>query len=187
MLRIYETERLQLKTLDMDAVPMVLSFYKENKEAFEPWEPLRSPHFYTPAYHKASLSAEYNQMAEGKLLRFWVFIKNHPEEIIGTLCYQNLLKEPYLSCSLGYKFSTRYQHQGYAQESIRKGNEILFDEFHLHRIEAHIMPNNKPSLQLIEKLSFQYEGMSYSHARVQGDWTDHKRYSKINPADIIKS
>lgn len=187
MLKIYETERLLLETLDPEAAPMVLNFYEENKLEFEPWEPLRSHHFYTLAYHKASLTAEYNQMAEGKLIRFWVFLKNHPEEIIGTLCFQNLLKEPYLSCSLGYKIGTRYQHQGYAWESIRKGNEILFEEFHMHRIEAHIMPDNEPSLHLIEKLSFQYEGISFSQARVQGEWTDHKRYSLINPKDALRS
>lgn len=181
MYKSYETERLLLKPLNKEAAPLVLSFYEDNKSLFEPWEPIRSLNFYTLSYHKASLTAECNQMTEGKLMRYWVFLKDNPEEIIGTFCFQNLLREPYLSCSLGYKFSHRYLHQGYALESIRKGIEINFKDYRMHRIEAFIMPGNDPSQRLIEKLSFQYEGISYSYARVNGIWVDHMRYSLINP------
>lgn len=181
-MKVYETNRLILKPLSSEAAPLVLTFYEENKEVFEPWEPLRGNLFYTLPYHKASLTAEYNHIAEGKLIRYWVFLKGHPEEIIGSLCFQNILKDPYLSCCIGYKFASKYQHQGYAIESITKGIEIIFHEYHLHRIEAHILPENLPSLNLIEKLSFRYEGITYSYARIGGAWKDHKRYSLINPS-----
>lgn len=183
MSKTYETDRLILKPLGKESAQLVLTFYEENKAVFEPWEPSRGQNFYTNAYHKASLTAEYNQMAEGKLIRFWVFLKENPEEIIGSVCFQNLLKEPYQSCCLGYKFSQRYQHQGYAQESISKGLEIIFKEHHLHRVEAFIMPDNVPSLRLIERLSFQYEGTAVAFARINGNWTDHLRYALINPED----
>jgi ribosomal-protein-alanine N-acetyltransferase len=181
---IYETDRLVLKLLGKEAAPIVLAFYEDNKSLFEPWEPSRSTNFYTLGYHRASLTAEFNQMAAGKLIRYWVFRKEKPEEIIGSFCFQNLLKEPYQSCCLGYKFSHRYHHQGYATESIRKGIEVLFEECHMHRIEAFIMPANKPSRRLAERLSFQFEGISYSNARINGEWTDHMRYSLINPRDL---
>ena len=64
MIKIHETERLLLRTLGKDAAPMVLSFYWENREQFEPWEPKRSHNFYTLPYQKAFLTAEYNQIAE---------------------------------------------------------------------------------------------------------------------------
>jgi ribosomal-protein-alanine N-acetyltransferase len=184
MIKIYETNRLLLKILGKEAAPLVLTFYDDNRYLFEPWEPIRSINFYTLAYHKASLTAEYNQIADGKLLRFWVFLKDNPDEIIGSFCFQNILKEPYLSCSLGYKFSHSYLHHGYAYESIRKGIEIIFEEYHMHRIEAYIMMNNTPSLRLIDRLAFRQEGVANSYARIQGVWTDHLRYSLINPADL---
>ncbi len=183
MLASYDTPRLNLKLLNKDAADQVLTFYEENKDIFELWEPKRVNHFYTTAYQKASLSAEYHQMLEGKLLRYWVFLKDNPCEIVGSFCFQNFLKGPYQSCSLGYKFSKKYQHQGYAQESIRKGLELLFEENPIHRVEAFIMPDNLPSLRLIEKLGFQYEGLSYSYASINGIWADHCRYSIINSRD----
>lgn len=181
MQKEYETQRLILKTLGSEAAPLVLAFYEENKEVFEPWEPLRSKLFYTLPYQKASLTAEANLMAEGKLIRFWVFRKGYSEEIIGSVCFQNILREPYHSCVLGYKIAAKHQHQGYAMECIQKGLDIMFQEFHIHRIEAHIMPTNTPSLQLIEKLNFLYEGISYSYAKIRGRWENHKRYCLINP------
>ena len=186
MFDTYHTERLILKTLSQDAASMVLSFYEDNKEYFEPWEPQRSKSFYTMSYQKASLSAESVQMSEGKLLRLWVFLKDNPYEIIGTLCFQNLLKDPYCSCSLGYKFSHRHLHCGYATESLRKGLEIIFQDYRMHRVEAFILPNNLPSLQLIDRMDFDFEGISYSFARIGGEWVDHMRYSVINPKDIRK-
>ncbi len=184
MVKIYETERLMLMSLNKDSAHLVLSFYEENKDAFESWEPVRGQNFYTLSYHNRRATAEYNQMAEGKLIRFWIFLKDNPEEIIGSICFQNLLKEPYQSCSLGYKISQKHQHQGYAMESISRCLTIIFKEYHLHRVEAYIMRNNKPSLHLIKKLSFQYEGISHSCARINGVWTDHKRYALINPDEL---
>lgn len=183
MTKIHDTERLLLRILGKDAAPIVLSFYSENREQFEPWEPKRNHNFYTLPYQKAFLTAEYNQIAEGKLLRYWAFLKNKPDEIIGTVCFQNILKEPYYSCSIGYKFSQKYQHQGYATECIQKSIDLVFSEHHLHRINAYIMQGNTPSLQLIERLSFQYEGTCRSFARINGNWSDHEHYAQVNPLD----
>lgn len=183
MFQDYETDRLILKILNKDAAPLVLSFYEENHSFFEPWEPKKSANFYSIYYQKASLSAQYHQMAEGKLLRYWIFLKDNPNEIVGTFCFQNFLKEPYQCCTLGYKFSQKYTRQGYAQESISKGLELVMKDYHIHRIEAYIMPSNEPSLRLIQRLGFHNEGISYSYAKVNGSWSDHRRYSLINYKD----
>lgn len=180
MLKCYETDRLQLRILNKDSAPLVLSFYRENAELFEPWEPKRSANFYTLSYHKALLTAEYNQIADGKLIRYWVFLKNHPDEIIGSICFQNFLREPYCSCSLGYKFSGKHQHLGYATESINKSIQILYDTYGIHRIDAFIMPENLSSIRLIERLGFVYEGTSKAYARINGRWADHLHYALIN-------
>lgn len=179
----YETDRLILKTLNKDSAPLVLSFYEENKDAFEPWEPTRSMNFYTLSYQKASLTAEFNHMTEGKLIRLWIFSKNNPQDIVGSVCFQNFLREPYQSCTLGYKISQKYQHQGYAIESIEKGLDVIFQELHLHRIEAYIMPENEASRHVVEKLNFQQEGLAKSYARIHGAWRDHWRYVLLNPSD----
>jgi len=184
MNKIYETDRLELKALTKDSAALVLSFYEENKALFEPWEPKRGNNFYTLPYQKATLTAEQNYMAEGTLYRYWVFLKGAPDEIIGSICFQNISGSPYHSCNLGYKFNNKFLQRGYAFESIKKAIEVVFEQYHIHRIEAYIMLNNEPSLRLIEHLDFQYEGISPSYALVNGIWCDHKRFALINPLDI---
>jgi ribosomal-protein-alanine N-acetyltransferase len=183
MLKSYETDRLRLKLLTKESAPMVLSFFEENKALFEPWEPMKSDKFYTLSYIRTFLTAEYNQFTEGKLIRFWVYKKDNPDKIIGTVCFQNMIREPYHSCILGYKFDGQYHHQGFATESVNKCIDIMFREYHIHRINAYIMPNNTASLRLINRLSFRYEGTAVSFARICGEWTDHLHYVLVNPLD----
>lgn len=183
MTKFLETDRLLLRTLTKDAAPMVLDFYDSNKEFFEPWEPKRSHNFYTLSYQKAFLTAEHNQIADNKLIRYWVFLKDCPEEIVGTVCFQNLMREPYQSCSIGYKFSRKYLHQGYATESVRTCLGIIFNEHPMHRVDAFIMPSNTASLRLIERLGFDYEGTCRSFAKINGSWADHKHYALIHTDD----
>jgi ribosomal-protein-alanine N-acetyltransferase len=59
----------------------------------------------------------------------------------------------------------------------------MFSDYHMHRIDAYIMPNNNASLRLIKRLSFEYEGLSSSFARIGGRWTDHMHFALVNPLD----
>lgn len=180
MNKVYETERLLLRPLNDASAPIVLAFYDDNRSLFEPLEPARSPNFYTLAYQKAFLTAEHHQILDGKLIRYWVFLKDRPQEVIGTVCFQNILKDPYHSCSLGYKFSRQHLHQGYATESIQKCIEIMFSDYHIHRIDAYMIPDNLASIRLVERLHFLYEGTCCAFAKINGHWADHKHYALVN-------
>lgn len=177
----YHTERLILKVLHPNDADKVLAFYENNKEHFEPWEPERDPNFYTLPYQRLSLSIEYNLMLQSKLLRYWVFLKDSPQTLIGSVNFYNIVKGSYYTCQLGYKFDSRYTGKGYALESIKAGMQILFSDYKIHRIEANIMPRNTPSVRLIEKLGFSYEGLSKASIHINNKWEDHARYAYINP------
>lgn len=177
---VVETERLVLKVLHENEAIKVLRFYEENDDYFKPYEPARTQNFYTIGFQQTSLRYEYNQMIKSKSLRYYIFEKNKPNEIIGTICFSNIIKGAFSSCQIGYKLDHNYFRKGYATESIEKCLSILFKDYGLHRIEAYIMPTNLPSLRLIEKLGFTYEGTCISYANIDGKWEDHKRYALIN-------
>ena len=54
------TDRLILRVLDSSWASKVCTFYEENKDHFEPFEPKRVPNFYTLEFNNATLSYEYN-------------------------------------------------------------------------------------------------------------------------------
>lgn len=173
---IYETEHLIFRVLTSEDAPSVLTFYDENKPFFEPWEPERPANFYTEAYQRAILNAEYNQIFQKKGVRFHAFLKENPDIIIGTFCLHNILYNIFQSCSLGYKVHSRYAKRGYGTKIVSFALWIAFHELQLHKIEVLVHPQNTPSQKLLEKLQFIPEGTSLDAAFLRGRWENHLRY-----------
>lgn len=178
---IYETDRLILKVLRPEAAKKVLCFYLDNKELFEKYEASRPDNFYTVKYQKSVLLCEYNLTVQLSAVRFYVFLKDDPDRIIGTICFRDITRSIYDSCEVGYKFDERFWHHGYATEALIEGIDIIFGDLGLHRITACVMPGNTPSIRLLESLYFKREGLLRQNARIQGEWTDHYLYSLIHP------
>jgi [ribosomal protein S5]-alanine N-acetyltransferase len=180
MLTHYETERLTLQIINAGYAQGVLDFYINNMDIFEPYEPTRPENFYTKAYQKALLSIEYTAMTKMQSVRFWIFKKEDPDKIIGTVSFSNIQPYIYSSCNIGYKFDKNHQHQGFAFEALIKIIEIIFMEYKLHRINAYIMPNNHSSKRLIERVGFTFEGIARKNISIQDRWEDHEVYSLLN-------
>lgn len=180
MLTYYETDRLILKIIHTGFAQEVLDFYMDNKDIFEPYEPPRPDKFYTKAYQRALLSCEYNYMTKMQSVRFWVFKKEDPDKIIGTVSFSNIQPHVYSSCNIGYKFDKKYHHNGYAFEALMKLIQIIFTECDIHRINAYILPSNTSSKKLIKKAGFTFEGIARKCIYIQGGWHDHEQYSLIN-------
>ena len=47
----------------------------------------------------------------------------------------------------------------------------------LHRIEINIRPENRPSIRVVEKLGFRYEGLRERYLHIDGDWRDHLSFA----------
>lgn len=178
----YETKRLQLRIITSSYAAEVLNFYERNKNFFNYWEPDRVRLFYTKDFQRANLVYEYNETVKLHFLRFWIFEKSNPEHIIGCVCFQNFQKGSLMTCTVGYKLDHDYVGHGYASESLEKAVEVVFNDLNFHRIEALIHPMNAPSIRLIEKLGFEFEGIAKSCIRLNNKWTDHLRYALINPS-----
>ena len=86
----------------------------------------------------------------------------------------------FLSCYLGYKLDKDEINKGYMTEAVKKGVEVVFNELGLHRIEANIMPRNKASLRVVEKLGFYNEGLAYKYLKINGKWEDHIHMVLLN-------
>ena len=170
MLLKYETERLVLKVLKPDAAMKVLDFYQRDRELFEEYETDRVPDFYTIQHQHKILKFEYNMAIKRQTIRFYVFLKENPDYIIGTVCLHNITSSFYQSCEIGYKFSSIFHHQGYASEAIKCVMSVAFYDLNLHRITAVVEKNNRPSCRLLEKNGFTNEGILRDYIFLHGKW-----------------
>lgn len=175
----YETERLIMQVLPVSEAERVLNFMSKNTETFDKYEPARDKDFFTIDYQRRLLSAEQQVFLKGGAARFYVSLKEEPKTIIGCIHFYNILHGPYESCMVGYKFDPDYHHHGYAEESLEKGIEIMFNDVKLNRIEATVMPNNIPSIKLLERLDFEREGLLKKKLCINGKWEDHYLYAKV--------
>lgn len=177
----YYTDRLVLKILDGTSACDVLRFHSMNREIFEQYEAQRPYHFYTEKYQRKILNHEFNMCIKQTGVRFWIYKKTDPACIIGTVCFRDIVRHIYQSCEIGYKFDPHFWHHGYAYEALCKCVAIAFFDLELHRISAHIMPNNEASIRLAERIGFEQEGIAKKYACIRGTWEDHIVYSMIRP------
>lgn len=186
MLMEYETDRLVLKILKPEYAPQLLDFYLRDRELFEAYEPDRSANFYTVPHLKNLMKNEYNLAFKQLSIRFYVFRKEQPNQIIGTVCFYDVEGGSYSCCSMGYKFSSAFHHQGYAAESMRRLIPAVFAGLGVHRITAWVMQDNAPSIRLLKRLGFRREGVCRDYLRIQGKWRDHLQFSLL-ASDYISS
>lgn len=179
-LNTYYTERLVLKVLDKSAAQMVLDYYIRNKEFLEKWEPGRDSKFYTVEFHDKQLEEDLEQMNLKRLLRLWIFEKDDESRIIGSIAFSNIVWGSFLSCFMGYKLDKDKIDKGYMTETVKKGIDIMFNEYGLHRIEGNILPRNKASIRVTEKLGFVCEGLSKKYLKINGVWEDHVHMVILN-------
>lgn len=180
MLFQYETERLVLKILKPECALQVLDFYNRDKKLFEKYETDRVPDFYTVPHHQKMLRFEYNAAIKQSIIRFYVFKKEDPSTIIGTVCLHNISRIFYSSAEIGYKFGSQFHHQGYASEAIRCVLDIAFHDLNLHRITALVCKGNDPSVRLLERIGFTMEGICRDYLVLHGVRKDHFLYSMLS-------
>ena len=178
-MREYETERLFLRVLDERYASDVLEFLNEGAETFDEYESEKSAEYYTTSFQQRVLKMEYNMAMQKVAVRFYVFKKEDPYKIIGTVSFSFVRQSPFFSCMLGYKLLPGEWHKGYASEAIKAAMDIAAPILNVGRIEAFVLPENRSSQTLLSRLGFSLEGTANKIIEVKGIRRDHLQYSYL--------
>lgn len=116
----------------------------------------------------------------GSSYRFYIKLTGEPQNIIGVIGLNNVIRGAFCSAFLSYKLDENYINQGYMTMAISMLVSYAFEELHLHRIEANVMPRNNASLRVLEKNHFENEGSSKYYLKINGIWEDHIHMVRIN-------
>jgi len=87
---------------------------------------------------------------------------------IGIHFFGKENKQVEIGCTLHKKF----QHKGYATESLKKVIEYLFNELEKHRIITSIDPENINSIELVKRIGFRKEAHFIESLYINGKWVD---------------
>lgn len=144
------------------------------------FEPQREDSFYTIDEQISILQDELCLQNDKLSFRFYIFLKESPNSIIGSVALNNIVWGSFLSCFIGYKLSEDYLNCGYMTEAVRRIIDFAFDDLKLHRIEGNVMPINEPSLAVLNKCNFINEGYAPKYLRINGNWEDHIHMVLLN-------
>ena len=175
----YQTERLNLTILRETFAASTLSFYQKNDFLFAHYEAQHPANYLTLEYQRSILAMESKLLLRSQAVRYYLFKIEEPNQIIGTISFSNLIKGPSSCCQLGYKLAAAAQKQGFAFEAARFLIPELMNTYRIYRIETDILEENEPSLRLIRRLGFTYEGIARKSHEIQGVRQDHMRFSYL--------
>lgn len=179
MAHFITTDRLTIQTKGEELAEELLTFYQENGTLFEQYDPLLSDQFYTLDYQRNMLLYEQKEIQNGVAMHYYVFLKEHPDKIIGNIDFFRIRPNPFFSTILSYRFHQRFHGQGYALESCQAAIRSMFADYEIHRMEARVAPDNARSIHLLERLGFTYEGLEHESVKIHGAFKDHLRYSLL--------
>jgi ribosomal-protein-alanine N-acetyltransferase len=54
---------------------------------------------------------------------------------------------------------------------------FAFEDVGLHRLQVSIIPRNRPSRRVVEKLGLRAEGIAVRYLCINGVWEDHMRFA----------
>ncbi|MFM5903605.1 MAG: GNAT family N-acetyltransferase [Microbacteriaceae bacterium] len=94
-------------------------------------------------------------------------------QVVGQLNVANILFGSVSSAIIGYWIAPEYAGRGIAPTAVALATDYLFNDLRLHRVEIAIRPENGPSLRVVEKLGFRYEGLKQRYIHINGAWRDH--------------
>lgn len=154
-------------------------YYMDNQEHLKPWEPAKSPDFYSVNQWVLRLHNRQIEMDAGHT-RYFVGLDNTKENIIALCSLTDITRGAMQSAYLGYSISKQYQGQGLMSKLVSHAINHAFNDLKLHRIMANYMPNNTRSATLLHKLGFEKEGYAKQYLKINGQWEDHILTSLIN-------
>ena len=166
-----------LRAQDFDAWREVR---EANRAWLEPWEPRPEPGAPDPVADadafRGRCSAWDRQRQFDSAYGFGMFLCDH-EKFVGEVSLGSVQRGPFQSASIGYWIDERHAGCGYVPEGVALMLRYGFEELHLHRMEAAIVPRNAPSRRVAEKLGLRDEGTSLGFLQIDGVYEDHVRYA----------
>jgi [ribosomal protein S5]-alanine N-acetyltransferase len=89
----------------------------------------------------------------------------------------SIQRGPFQNAFVGYWVDRARAGQGLAPEATVVVLRFAFEELSLHRIEVAIVPRNRASRRVVEKLELREEGVALRYLEIDGRWEDHVRYA----------
>jgi ribosomal-protein-alanine N-acetyltransferase len=105
---------------------------------------------------------------------FGIFVD---DRFAGEINISSIQRGPFQNAYVGYWIDQSVAGNGYVPEAAVLLLRFAFEELALHRIQVAIIPRNRASRRVAEKLALREEGVAFRYLEINGVWEDHVRYA----------
>ncbi len=151
---------------------------RANREWLTPWEPTTPTSQPDVVEDRLAFAARCGtrdrerQMDTG--YGFGVFAEGR---LVGEMNLSGVQRGPFQSGHVGYWIDHRCAGREYAPEALVVVLDHAFARLGLHRVQVNIIPRNRASRRVVEKLGIRNEGVALRYLEINGRWEDHIRYA----------
>lgn len=170
-----DTDNLRLAVLRKSEAARITEYLQNNRDFHKQFSQTHTDDYFTVSTQKKYLAYDCNSFLEGSLVPLWITLKDD-NKIIGRVSFFNFAYGGMMSCACGYHLDKDHTGKGYMTEALKSAMAFVFDEYKMHRIEAFIVPENEPSLNLVKRVGFHYEGKRNSYMHINGRYRDHEAF-----------
>ncbi|MBC7725069.1 MAG: GNAT family N-acetyltransferase [Burkholderiaceae bacterium] len=147
----------------------------DNRGWLRKWE-ATNPHGPLSFDMKASIRSLQANARAGFGLPFAI---EYNGEFAGQLNVSSITYGSLGSATIGYWVSERFAGKNITPTAVALATDFCFFQAGMHRMEICIRPENVPSLRVVEKLGFRYEGLRRRYIHINGDWRDHYCFALV--------
>ena len=144
----------------------------------EPWEPTWPDDDLTQAAFRRRLRRQDEDIARDEAYAFLIFDQTS-DEMVGGITLGGVRRGVSQSGTLGYWMGAPHAGKGRMTRAVAAAVEFAFVKLRLHRVEAACIPDNAPSIALLERNGFQREGYARGYLKIDGVWRDHVLFALV--------
>lgn len=150
--KIITADRLCLIQAERSHASTLLSFWSEE-------ESMGQLHLeaFTTVKEVSEIIAIMNNLSLENQAILYTLVTKEKNCVIGS-CGFDFIDLENEKAEISFELGSEFRGKGYALESLSALIRYGFEELQLNRMEARVFSNNYRSIQLLEKLEFQYEG-----------------------------
>ena len=138
----------------------------------EPWEPTWPEDDLTHGAFRRRLRRQEEDMARDAAYPFLIFDQTS-DELLGGITLGGVRRGVSQTGTLGYWMGAPHAGKGRMTRAVAATVDFAFGKLRVHRVEAACIPENAPSIALLERNGFRREGYARGYLKIDGAWRDH--------------
>jgi [ribosomal protein S5]-alanine N-acetyltransferase len=156
----------------------LLALRRANREFMAEFEAIRTDAFFTRAGQAREIALDAEAWTAGAGYAFAVVaVGEDGDRLVGRIALSNVVRGPWQNATVGYWIDQASGSRGHGTDALELCCRFAFEHLGLHRIQPAIMPRNRRSQRVVEKVGFRHEGTALRYLRIAGVWEDHHIYA----------